>query len=449
MPNIITKKLFQGDSRTIKAKKNILGSLGLKGISILISLQVVPMTIHYINPIKYGIWLTLSSIITWISYFDLGFAHGFRNRFAEAQASNNITLAKKYVSTTYAILFLLFTSIFIIAAIISHFVSWSKILNVDASLDQELHTVFLILLFFFCTNIVASIFTTLLTADQKPALASVIQTGGQFLAFIIIFILTRTTDGNLVYLAFSYTGIPCILLVITSIIYLYFGKYKQYKPEIKDVDLNLVKDILNLGGQFFIIMISMLLIFQLINIIISRVEGPEVVTQYNIAYKYFNVLSMLATIVLTPFWSAFTEAYTVKDFTWMKKTQQKLERLWLICIPTSVIMVLCAPYIYQWWIGNIYVPNDISIIVCLYFLFQILGNIYMYLINGIGKVRIQLMIYVLFAIISIPVLNWSCKEWGVIGLLVTPTIVFLVQAIFCKIQLKKIISQRATGIWNK
>ena len=63
----------------------------------------------------------------------------------------------------------------------------------------------------------------------------------------------------------------------------------------------------------------------------------------------------------------------------------------------------------------------------------------MYLINGIGKVRIQLMIYVLFAIISIPVLNWSCKEWGVIGLLVTPTIVFLVQAIFCKIQLKKIL----------
>lgn len=75
----------------------------MKCISILVSLQVVPLTITYINPTKYGIWLTLSSIIAWLSYFDLGFAHGFRNRFSEAKANGNILLAKEYVSTTYAV----------------------------------------------------------------------------------------------------------------------------------------------------------------------------------------------------------------------------------------------------------------------------------------------------------------------------------------------------------
>lgn len=59
-------------------------------------------------------------------------------------------------------------------------------------------------------------------------------------------------------------------------------------------------------------MISMLFIFQFINIILSRVEGPEAVTQYNIAYKYFNVLNMVFVIVLTPFGSAFTDAYVKK-----------------------------------------------------------------------------------------------------------------------------------------
>ena len=168
--------------RSVVVKKNIITSFFLKCISILVSLQVVPLTITYINPTKYGIWLTLSSIIAWLSYFDLGFAHGFRNRFSEAKANGNILLAKEYVSTTYAVLTALFLGVFFIAIIINHFLDWSSILNVATIYRSELHDVFNILTVFFCVNIVASIFTTMLTADQKPALASLIQTIGQVLA---------------------------------------------------------------------------------------------------------------------------------------------------------------------------------------------------------------------------------------------------------------------------
>lgn len=65
--------------------------------SIVISLMVVPVTINYINAEQYGIWLTLSSIIAWLSYFNFGMASGFRNRFAEAVAKEDYTLARKYV----------------------------------------------------------------------------------------------------------------------------------------------------------------------------------------------------------------------------------------------------------------------------------------------------------------------------------------------------------------
>ena len=101
--------LQKGSDRSVNIKKNVAGSLCLKVINIFISLQVVPLTIHYVNPSKYGVWLTLSSIIAWISYFDFGFAHGFRNRFAEAIAKGEFLLARKYVSTTYAVLFILFS----------------------------------------------------------------------------------------------------------------------------------------------------------------------------------------------------------------------------------------------------------------------------------------------------------------------------------------------------
>lgn len=439
-----------GNERSLAIKKNIIGSLFLKCISILVSLQVVPLTINYINPTRYGIWLTLSSIIAWLSYFDLGFGHGFRNRFAEAKANNDLKLAKEYVSTTYAVLFILFSIILMIAIVVNQYLDWGSILNIDKAYNEELKLLFGILACFFCMNFVASIFTTMLTADQKPALTSLIQTSGQVLAFICIYVLTKTTSGNLTYLAFAFSGIPCFLLIIVSIIVFSGKKYKDVAPSFNCIRFALTRKILGLGGQFFIIMISMLFIFQFINIILSRVEGPEAVTQYNIAYKYFNVLNMVSLIVLAPFWSAFTDAYVKKDFGWMKAMVRKLEKMWLLSIPVLAIMLLLSDKIYGWWIGDsVQIPFTLSLCLAMYTLFQIGGNIYMYMINGTSKVRLQLIVYVTFALISIPLMNLSCRMYGVEGILLIPTIVFAIQTLIGKIQISKIVNLTAIGIWLK
>ena len=438
----------KGNERSVIIKKNIAASLVLKCVSILISLQVVPLTIDYINPTKYGIWLTLSSIIAWLSYFDLGFAHGFRNRFAEAKAKGDIRLAKEYVSTTYAVLFLLFSVILLITLMVNKYLNWSSILNIDAVYNEELHIVFGLLACFFCINIVASVFTTMLTADQKPALASLIQTGGQVLAFVCIYILTKNTTGSLSALAIAFAGVPCLLLVLISFIMFCGGRYKIVAPSLHYIRFSLTKKILGLGGQFFVIMISMLFIFQFINIILSRVESPEAVTQYNIAYKYFNVLNMVFVIVLTPFWSAFTDAYVKKDYSWMGGIVRKLECLWLLCIPVLILMVLCSNFLYQWWVGNsVSVSFSLSVCMAVYILFQMGGNVYMYLINGTGKVRLQLMVYIILALVALPLINVCCKQYGVNGVLIVPVVAFALQAIVGWMQIWKIIKNKAKGIW--
>ena len=196
MSNIIKKiksKFLSGSERTVLIKKNIMASSMLRAISILISLMVVPATINYINAERYGIWLTLSGIIGWLSYFDFGFAHGFRNRFAEAVAKEDNKLARKYVSTTYAVLALLFATLMIITSIMNNYVNWSSILNVSPELNVELRAVFQILIVFFCINIVAEVFSTMLTASQRPAASTAIKTGGNFISLIAIIILIYTT----------------------------------------------------------------------------------------------------------------------------------------------------------------------------------------------------------------------------------------------------------------
>ena len=438
-----------GEDRTVEAKKNIFFSFFNKALSIVISLMLVTLTIKYINATQYGIWLTISSIVGWMTFFDFGFAHGFRNKFTEARAKGNMELARKYVSTTYAVLIIIFVMVLLISVTINSFISWSDVLKLKENMDEELTRVFFILIFFFCIQIVLNIITTLLLADQKAAFSSFVTTLGQLFVLLSIFILTKLTLGSLTYLAFAVSAIPCLIFFVISI-YLFSNKYKSLTPRAKSVDFSLSRNIIGLGSKFFIIQISMLFVFQFANIILSRVLGPEAVTEYNIAYKYFSVIYMVCLIVFNPFWSAFTDAYTKHDFDWMKNVYSKLSKAWYITVPMLVVMLIVSPLVYRIWIGSsVNISFKLSLIMGIYILLLSRANLYMYLINGTGKVTLQLIVYVIFALVSIPLMIMFSKMWGVVGVVLVPILVYLAQCLAGHVQIKRILNNTAKGIWNK
>ena len=175
----------EGHERTIKAKKNIVGSFIIKGLNIAIGLILVPVTINYLNPTKYGIWITMSSIIGWFSFFDIGLGNGLRNRFAEAIANNDYKLAKTYVSTTYAVLSFIIGAVLILFYLVNPFLNWASILNAgnDPILQNELSILALVVFTFFCLNFILKLIATILTADQQPAKASIFNLVANIISF--------------------------------------------------------------------------------------------------------------------------------------------------------------------------------------------------------------------------------------------------------------------------
>ncbi len=452
VPQKLRSIVHSSNQRTAKAQKNIAGSFVLKVLSILISLQVVPLTIDYLSPETYGIWLTVSSMVAWLAYFNLGFSGGFRNQFTKSLAEDNVPLARKYLSTTYAALATVFSILMVLVLIANHFfLDWAAILNLPPGYSDELKPVFALLVVFFCVNIVGEVFYSMLQADQSPARASLYQTAGQGLALAGIYVLTRTSGGSLFHLAWVFAGIPCVWLIGVSWANFRFHKrYHRFAPAWHCIRRRLVRNILNIGLQFFLIMVSMLLIFQLINVMLTRELGPLAAAQYNIAFKYFSILNMGFAIILQPLWPAFTDAFTKKDYAWMDNIRRKLECLWLLCIPAVGGMLLCSEWVYGIWIDDsVKVPASLSVAMAIFILCSTLGNSYMYMINGTGKLRVQLTIYACSAIIAIPVMQWCCTRWGTEGILAMPSLVFLIQALFGRIQLQKLTSGKARGIWNK
>jgi len=450
IPNLIGSFFTKGHERTIRAKKNILASFFIKGANIAVGLALVPITIDYLNPTKYGIWITLSSIIGWFGFFDIGLGHGLRNRFAEALAIGNHELARVYVSTTYAILSLIISGVLLLFFVVNPFLNWNRILNADQDvvLQKELSVLALTIFTFFCLRFVFKLITTILTADQRPAKASFFDLLGKIIALILIYVLTKTTEGSLLYLGIVLSSTPVLVLLFSSI-WFYIGKYRPYRPSFKLIDFSKARDLVNLGLKFFLIQIAAVLLYQTNNIIITQLFGPEQVTPYNVSYKYFMVLMMGFSIIITPFWSAFTEAWVKKEMDWIRNIMQKLLTFWLILFLCGIIMLICSKWVYVIWVGEkISISFTMSALVGAWVLINAWNGIFAQFLNGVGKIKIQMYLGFSIAVFNIPLAILLGKKLGIEGVLLANLIVLSISVWIYPMQYYKIINNKAIGIWN-
>ncbi|KAF2332506.1 lipopolysaccharide biosynthesis protein [Flavobacterium daemonense] len=438
----------EGHSRTLLAKKNIAASFLIKAGSIFVGLLLIPMTINYINPTQYGIWLTLSSLISWFSFFDIGLGNGLKNKLAEAKALNQIKKSQIYISTTYALLTLISAFIFLLFFCINPFLDWKFILNISHD-DQSLEKVVLIIVGFFCVSFVIQLINTILIANHKSAKSSLISLIGSFLSLLIIFVLSKYTKATLIKLVMVLLGIPLLVQVVFTI-WLFKTSLSDLAPTYNQIDLKYTKELLSIGGVFFIIQIGAVVLFQTDNIVITQLFGPKEVTVFNIAYKLFSVIIMIFTIIITPFWSSFTDAYAQNDLKWINEIILKMQKYWLLLVVLTVFLLIISPVVFRLWLGEkVEIPLRLSIAMTFYVLAYTWQTIHVFLLNGIGKIRLQLYLVVISAVMNIPIAVYLGKKIGLAGITFSNAILFLIMGVVFSIQCKKILNNTATGIWGK
>lgn len=445
----LIKSFLKGHERSVRAKKNIALSFIFKGLSILISLMLVPLTMNYLNPTEYGVWLTLSSILTWINFFDIGLGNGLRNKLTEALTNNNFETARVYVSTTFAILSLIMILFFIVFSVVNPFLNWSKILNTVPEAASNLSSVIIIVFAFFCLQFIFKTVGIIFIAVQKPAMNDLLGVLGSALSLVIIYLLTLVTKGSLYFVAFTFSITPVIVFLVSYFV-IFYSKYKFLRPSFRFVKFKYSKDLMGLGVKFFVIQIACLLIFTTSNIIITQILGPTEVTTYNIAFKYFSVVTMIFTIFLTPFWNAYTEAWLRNDIAWVENTIKRSLQVWGILVFATIVMVLISHWVYKFWVGDsIIIPIGLTIGCALYVTIFNWNNVFAYFINGVGKLKISLLTTIFISVVYIPISIFFTKQYGLTGSIVGMSVTLLIGSIFAPVQYYKLKNKKAYGFWNK
>ncbi|MEW5595555.1 MATE family efflux transporter [Peribacillus frigoritolerans] len=418
--------------------RNIFGIGFYRAIGVLTNFLLVGLIYRYFSDdVLNGIWLTIFSILTWITFFDFGMGNSLRNKLTESISKNDIKLSNMYISTTY-ILMIIPTIIIIIGATISaNFINWKKIFSVNGDLiSNEYLTLFICVVFIlYSLNFYFSIIFAILHAIFKSYLITGIQALVNVINIIFISVLYLLDVDDLILLGGIYIGTSVVVLFITTLLIFKFNK-QNLSLSYKFFNKSLIKDIANVGFKFLILQLAIIVLFNTDNFLISRYIGVNQVTPYQLINKLLSVNTIILGIVLTPIWTKVIRDTSENKFNENKKTLLKLLVVFSILVIGVIILGLISPLILKIWVGsNILVSNKLTIFMVLFTIIHMWCNIFQVILNGLSKLNIQMICYGMAAITNIPVSIYLVQhtDLGVVAIILGTIFSLVVPAIILPI----------------
>src|SRR6266571_8137072 len=131
----------RGRERLRRAGISGITSMASQGLVIVTGLISVPLTVKYLGQERYGVWLTLNSLLSWLYITNLGYGgNALINALSEANGKDDRDLARELVATAFwslvgiaLVLALLFVGAF-------RFISWPAVFNASSTMSlTELH----------------------------------------------------------------------------------------------------------------------------------------------------------------------------------------------------------------------------------------------------------------------------------------------------------------------
>lgn len=443
-------EVITSSKRSALLRKNILASFFLKAWSAIVVLLMVPVTLHCLGEYKNGVWLTISSLLIWIDNMDIGLGNGMRNNLATLLAKDDTEGCRSLISSTFAMLIsIMLPTALVLVGLIAGCDTY-QFLNVSRQEISDLDNILITSVILVCSTFIFKLIGNFYMGLQLPAVSNLLLAIGQTLALLITYFIYISGSHSLYLIALANTLAP-LVVYLGAYPYTFFYKYPHLRPSMRLVDINKAKSVMTLGIKFFIMQVSGIILFMSSNILISKLFSPALVTPYQITYRYFSLFLVVFTIVCMPYWNATTDAYARGDIDWIRNATSRLRRMTVYILIGMAVMLVLSNYIYSIWVGpDVDIDFQMSAMMALYIFILIYSMRYSYFINGIGKLRLQLIFTSAAAILFIPVAYIVVRLTdSIICFMAVMCIINIPSLVINKLQFHKLISGKAKGIWNE
>lgn len=387
---------MQKNEIDIRFRNGIVFNVAIKGLSILLGLITVNIYLSYLGSSNYGLWITISSIASWAAMGDLGIGNGLRNELAKAYANNDTYKQQELISTAVSTLTKVSAAILILLS------ATSEVLIYFGILEHSVRGALYVTNIFMCINLVLGIFSSVAYSYQMsyyPSLSQLVYTGLQ--VFIVWLLVICGAKSNLLLFAIvnGASNMAAHGLLIFALRYktkLMFH-FRKVNPVYR-------KSIMGIGTQFFILQLCGLVLYSTDTVIIKGLFGNDQVTAYSIITKVFDTGDALFSILLISLWSAVTYQYSLKNFRWITDKIKGLLKIWVIYSAGVVFVAVFFNAIIRIWLRQNAIEYGFGIIgiFAIYSIAGRFGAIYGNVANGMGIIKLQLLMSVIEAVLNVP-----------------------------------------------
>lgn len=417
--------------RNGRLTRNILGTVILRGSSILLGLAVMPAYLRFFpDRAVLGAWFTVLSVFNLVMVFDFGVGNGLRTRIVKPLLNHDNALVRRLIASTYAVSLAIGMFAFIVGFAIVVNVDWNRVFETPPSLvtPELFDAVMLILLGGVVLQLVLRNTVALLYALQWNNIAnsmSVIST----LSLLIFLLTTRggSLATDLLHLSMANVLANTIPVVVATL-WLFHSRAVGPFPRLGNVDAPSIKSVLGIGSIFLGIQFGLIVISSTDPILISALLAPAYVVEYQAYVKIFGLFSMAFSLLTQPVWSAVAQAHARDDLAWIRRASRLLFQTALVGAAASLLAVAALPWIFRIWLGPgvVNVSYPIALVCAGLAIADMLTLAVTCIANGLGELRVQLLFILIGALVKVPLsLLFVSMFGGWISVMVAHLIVIL------------------------
>ena len=434
-------KIFsQNLTRTISYNIQVKASLIFRVLSVMFMFFLVPIVIKHLGIELYGIWSTMLTLISWVVLLDLGIGNGLRNSVSRCFASNDMDDLASEISTAYAIAAFFSIVIVLLYLVFRDDLNWQVIFNSTILQRSDFLRVVDFLVIGISINFFISLVLQIYHGMQLSSVVVMAQMLTNFLVLVGVSLFAFFYPFSLLNMVVIY--IFSLVAVNFSLSVFLFSKNPNLMPRISRYKMVLVRPFFALGAQFFAIQCAVLVVFMTDKLLISQLLGPTFVTGYDVVFKLFSVFTLVHSLILVPLWSSYSDAYASNDMVWINNQVRRQILIAIALISTAIGMGFLAPYIVNIWVGDTIVVEPVLYwVFVIYIAVSTWNNVFAYLVNALGKLKVQMFTSIIAAAFNIPLSIYFVKYlgFGVEGVLYATVCCLLFYAILGPVEVYRLL----------
>ncbi|MEV5692514.1 lipopolysaccharide biosynthesis protein [Micromonospora globbae] len=414
-------------ARSRRLLSGILTAAVSRGAGLLVPLFLIPVMLSYLGPERYGLWTAVLALAGMAAFADLGLGNGLMTKLARCYSTGDTESARGYISSAYWLLVPMSVGACVLLWLTGAAIPWSSLLGLPSSASaSEAQDMVLICLSAFVLNIPLSLVTRVQYAYQQVAVSNLWQTAGNAMALPLVVLAVWAELSPVAVVAASVVG-PLLANAGNSV-WLYASRMPEVRPRLGHVDLASMRNLLRLGGLFFLLTVVISAANSADNLVIAHTRGLEAVTEYAVPAKVLAQAGMLVSLVNVPLWPANGEALNKGDLGWVRRTVRRMTLIsTAVAVVPAVILVAVGEQMFATWLSAP-LGDDRWLLVGLatwWTLLAAIGPRFM-VQNAAGLVRPQLVGWAAFLAISL-VLKWyGSEKWGIVAVPFVAVGVYLV-----------------------